>query len=196
LDLALEGGVDVIEHVPMPSFSYEDLAPMFDGAGAFRIPPELEAQLQRAVDQGIVLVPTLDVIIDDSYWEGEMDPETEGVTQAVLAVVRFFHQAGGTIAVGNDYGNPGIDAGMPLNEMHLLKAVGLSPLEIIEAATRHAAYVCGHEEELGTLESGKLADMIVVAGDPLEDLNALDEVLYVVLDGEVALSPEEEGSDE
>lgn len=191
LDVALEGGVDIIEHVPMPSFTYEDLAPMFDGTGEFHLPPELEAQLQRAVDQGIVLVPTLDVIIDGSYWEGEMDPDTEGVTQAVLAVVRFFHEAGGTIAVGNDYGNPGIDTGMPLSEMHLLHAVGLSPMEIIEAATRHAAFVCGHGEELGTLEPGKLADLIVVAGDPLDDLDALDEVLYVVLDGEVVLSPEE-----
>lgn len=192
LDVALEGGVDVIEHVPMPSFFYEDLAPMFDDDGEFHLPPELETQLQRAIDQGIVLVPTLDVIIDDSYWEGEMDPETEGITQAVLAVVRFFHEAGGTIAVGNDYGNPGIDTGIPLNEMHLLQAVGLSPMEIIQAATRHAAYVCGQGEELGTLEAGKLADLIVVAGDPLEDLNAFDEVLYVVLDGVMALSPEED----
>jgi imidazolonepropionase-like amidohydrolase len=64
-------------------------------------------------------------------------------------------------------------------------------MEIIEAATRHAAYVCGQGEELGTLEPGKLADLIVVAGDPLEDLNALDDLLYVVLDGEVALSPDD-----
>ena len=67
LDLALEGGVDVIEHVPMPSFSYEDLELMFDDQGVFRIPPELETQILGMVEQGIVLVPTLDVIIDDQY---------------------------------------------------------------------------------------------------------------------------------
>ena len=79
---------------------------------------------------------------------------------------------------------------MPLDELKLLQAAGLSPLEVIEAATRNAAYVCGHGDELGTLEEGKLADLIVVDGDPLADLDVMDAVLFVVKDGEVALTPE------
>jgi imidazolonepropionase-like amidohydrolase len=46
---------------------------------------------------------------------------------------------------------------------------------------------------LGTLERGKLADLIVVDGSPLDDLSALDSVLYVVKDGEVVVSPQQEG---
>ena len=190
LDIALEGGVDVIEHVPMPSFAQENLEPMFDDAGVFRIPSDLEAQMLRMVDQGIVLVPTLDVIIDDSYQGEEFASENDGVNHAVLAVVRFFHDAGGIIAVGNDYGNPGVKPGMPLREMTLLQSTGLSPMEVIEAATRHAAYVCGQSDELGTLERGKLADLIVVDGSPLDDLMALDSVLYIVKDGELVLPPQ------
>jgi imidazolonepropionase-like amidohydrolase len=82
---------------------------------------------------------------------------------------------------------------MPLREMKLLQTAGLSPLEVIQAGTKHAAYVCGHGDELGTLEFEKLADLIVVAGNPLNDLNAIDSVLYVVKDGEVVVSPQEEG---
>jgi imidazolonepropionase-like amidohydrolase len=191
-DTALDAGIDVIEHVPMPSFSSEELDTFFDDDGVFRMPPELEEQLLRAVDLGIVLVPTLDVIIDDAYPDEEIDPETDVVIQAVLNVVRFFHDSGGVIALGNDYGNPGIKPGMPLREMGLLQSIGLSPMEVIVAATMRAAYVCGQDEELGTLEAGKLADIIVVDGNPLDDLEVMDSVLYVVKDGEVVLSPQKD----
>jgi imidazolonepropionase-like amidohydrolase len=192
LDTALDAGVNVIEHVPIARESPEDLASMFDDAGDFRLPPKLEAQVLRMIDQGIVLVPTLDVIIDDSYQREDIEPEMEVVIQAVLGFVRFFHDSGGIIAVGNDYGNAGIQPGMPLREMDLLQTAGLSPLEVIEAATKHAAYVCGHSDELGTLERGKLADLIVVNGNPLVDLNVMDTILYVVKDGEVVVSPQQE----
>ena len=189
LNIALDAGVDVIEHVPMPSYSNEDLESMFDDAGVFRMPSELEAQLLRMIDQGVVLVPTLDVI---TYRRGDIEPETEVFIQAILGVVRFFYDSGGIIAVGNDYGNPGVHLGMPLHEMELLQNAGLSPLEVIEAATRHAAYVCGQSDELGTLERGKLADLIVVDGNPLDDLHAMDSVLYVVKDGKLVLSPQQD----
>lgn len=165
---------------------------MFDDAGVFRMPSELEAQMLRMIDQGVVLVPTLDVLIDDTYRRGDIDPETEVFIQATLGVVRFFHDSGGIIAVGNDYGNTGVQPGIPLREMDLFRTAGLSPLEVIEAGTRHAAYVCGHSDELGTLEIGKLADLIVVDGNPLDDLNAMNSVLYVVKDGEIVFSPQQE----
>jgi imidazolonepropionase-like amidohydrolase len=192
LDMALEAGVDVIEHVPMPSYSLENMDSMFDDAGDFRLPPKLETQMLRMIEQEIVLVPTLDIMTNETLLRRELESEPEAFIQGVLGVVRYFHDSGGTIAVGNDYGNPGVDPGMPLGEMELLESAGLSPMEVIEAATMHAAYVCGHGDELGTLEIGKLADLIVVDGDPLVDLNVMDTVLFVVKDGEVVLSPEEE----
>jgi imidazolonepropionase-like amidohydrolase len=187
----LEAGVDVIEHVPMPSDSYENLETMFDDAGNYRIPSRLEAQMLRMIEQGVVLVPTLDAVTGDSFLWNYVESEPELFTQAVFTVVRFFHDSGGIIAVGNDYGYPGVHPGMPLREMELLQAAGLSPLEVIEAATKHAAYVCGQSAELGTLEIGKLADLIVLDGNPLVDLNAMDSVLYIVKDGEVVYSPQQ-----
>ncbi len=59
-------------------------------------------------------------------------------------------------------------------------------MEVIEAATRHAAYACGQETDLGTLEPGKLADLVIFDGDPLADLNALRRVKTVIVGGEVA----------
>lgn len=53
------------------------------------------------------------------------------------------------------------------------------------AGTRHAAYVSGHGDELGTLEPGKLADLIVVNGDPLADIGALQQVVIVIKDGQI-----------
>ncbi len=70
--------------------------------------------------------------------------------------------------------------------MQLLLAAGLTPMEVIESSTRNAARVCGHGDELGTLEPGKLADVIVVAGDPLVNIDATSHVVVVVKGGQVA----------
>lgn len=194
LDIALEAGVDVIEHVPLPYDSHDNLVSMFDDAGMFHMPRELKDQMLRMIDQGVVLVPTLDVNTGDwdTYVWGDIGVEPEEFIQANLGAVRFFHDSGGIIAIGNDYGVPGVQPGMPLREMDLLQTAGLSPKEVIEAATKHAAYVCGHSDELGTLERGKLADLIVVDDNPLDDLKAMDSVLYVVKDGEIVISPQQE----
>jgi imidazolonepropionase-like amidohydrolase len=198
LEIALEAGVDVIEHVPNYPESPEKLESMFDEAGVFHLPSEVEAQMLRMIDQGVVLVPTLDAHLVDPYILDDIAPETDvlnhAVFQAILGFVRYFHESGGIIALGNDYGYYGVESGMPLNEMDLLQRAGLSPHEVIEAATRHAATVCGHGDELGTLEKGKLADLIVVDGNPLQDLTVMDSLLYVVKDGELVLSPEQNGN--
>jgi len=64
---------------------------------------------------------------------------------------------------------------------------GMTSMEVIEAATRHAAHVSG-ADDLGILEPGKLADLVVVEGNPLEDIDALTRIRLVILDGEVAHS--------
>jgi len=56
-------------------------------------------------------------------------------------------------------------------------------MQIIEAATRRAARLCRLEKEPGTLQPGKLADLLVVEGNPLEDLNALTKTRLVIHDG-------------
>jgi imidazolonepropionase-like amidohydrolase len=73
-------------------------------------------------------------------------------------------------------------------EMRALLDAGLTPMEVIEAGTRLAACVCGQENELGTLEPGKLADIIIIDGDPLTDIEAFNRISYVIIDGKMAVS--------
>jgi imidazolonepropionase-like amidohydrolase len=61
----------------------------------------------------------------------------------------------------------------------------MTPMQIIVAGTRNAARVCNLEDELGTLQAGKIADVLVVAGDPLEDMQALSRVRLVIHNGQV-----------
>ena len=58
-------------------------------------------------------------------------------------------------------------------------------MQIIEAETRNATAVCGLGDELGTIEVGKIADVIVIGGNPLEDIECFESVLIVVHNGAV-----------
>jgi enamidase len=194
LETALTAGVDTIEHVPLP-FCLETEAIQTIGTDHLHLAdhPRLAAQLDRMVEQGVILVPTLDVnrqIINKLYW---LTPtEREASLAFVLEIVGYFHRQGGLIALGNDYGHPGIQSGMPLAEMELLLAAGLTPAEVIEACTRHAAQAAGQADQLGSLEPGKLADLLVVAGDPLTDIQRLNQVTLVVKGGEIVYASGQE----
>ena len=95
--------------------------------------------------------------------------------------------AGGQVAPGTGYGGAAMQfqLGMPLREIEWIQAAGMSPMQIIVAATRNAAHVCNLERELGTLEPGKAADVLVVQGDPLRDLHELEHVGWVIHNGVV-----------
>ena len=107
----------------------------------------------------------------------------------VLSGGRLIDGNGGApIAVGTDF-EPGLETGMPSTEMLLMRQCGMTPMQIIVAATKHGAHVCGLDSELGTIESGKIADILVVDGDPLTDLNVLkNNRLLVLHNGRVAFS--------
>ena len=95
-------------------------------------------------------------------------------------------RAGVRIAMGSDAGNAGMLHGATvLRELQLMNEAGMTPMQVIVAATRNAAEVTGQGENLGTLEAGKLADIIVVNGDPLVDLSALGNVELVVKNGKI-----------
>lgn len=89
--------------------------------------------------------------------------------------------------MGTDYDGYAarFELGMPTLEIEAMQAVGMTPMQIIVAGTQNAAYVCNLEHELGTLEVGKIADVLIVDGDPLQDLHALTSVRMVIHNGEV-----------
>ena len=66
-----------------------------------------------------------------------------------------------------------------------LRKHGMSPMQALEAATRVSAELLGIADKVGTLEPGKLADVVVVAGNPLEDIKAVREIRLVVKEGQV-----------
>jgi imidazolonepropionase-like amidohydrolase len=195
LDVALDAGVDVIEHVPLPFCLETECTRMLeDDALQLTKFPKLEAQLARMVKQGVVLVPTLEINAHLIHILPNLQPEErQCVNNFILEIVNRFNEMGGIVALGNDYGVPGVQRGMPTQEMQLLLQAGLTPMEVIEAGTRYAAQVSGHGDELGTLEPGKLADVIIVDGNPLVDLEAMGEVLMVIKDGEFAYPFESTG---
>ncbi len=96
---------------------------------------------------------------------------------------QWFQQAlaaGVKMALGSDI-NPISDSA--LLEMGLWVKAGATPRQTLIAATRNAAELCGVGGELGTIEPGKLADMIVVAGNPLDDIENLRNLQLVFKDG-------------
>jgi imidazolonepropionase-like amidohydrolase len=101
--------------------------------------------------------------------------------------VRRAHRAGIRIAMGTDAGTPFNCHGKNLKEMELLVKIGLSPMEAIVAATQTASEVLGLEQKIGTLEEGKLADLVVIDGDPLQEITLLQEgekILAIMKEGQ------------
>jgi len=99
------------------------------------------------------------------------------------------HSAGVNIAAGTDSGTPGVVIGKGLHkELELMVEAGISPMEAIIAGTRNAADNIAKASELGTIESGKLADFIAVSGDPLKDIRNTREIKLVIRDGEILVN--------
>jgi enamidase len=190
LKYALDAGVDVLEHVPLvhPGAAELQNIPFGDPNHIPQFFVEqmaiLEDLLPRLVAQGIILVPTLSKL--ERSLRGSLIPEhlQPRVFYSALETVGHFHEIGGRVALGTDrnarWEKP---LGMPIREMALLQESGLSSMDVILAGTRHAAAACGQSQELGTLEVGKLADILLVDGDPLQDLQVLKKVRAVFLGG-------------
>jgi imidazolonepropionase-like amidohydrolase len=131
------------------------------------------------------------VIKQDAYWVPTLElAQCTGNLSVTADNLRSFSQSGGNVALGTDFAgfrNCEFDLGMPIAEIDLMLEADMTPMQIIVAATKHAAHVCGLEDELGTLEVGKIADILVVAGDPLDDMQVLTDVQMVVHSGVVIL---------
>lgn len=100
------------------------------------------------------------------------------------AAARQFVDAGAVIAMGTDTGSPlNFHQEAAWREISAMVDVGMSPMQAISASTKVAAEVAGWGDETGTIEPGKAADIIVVDGNPLFDINVLGYVTDVIKDG-------------
>ncbi len=98
-------------------------------------------------------------------------------------------QAGVRIAMGTDAGTPFNRHGRNAQELRRMVDFGMTPMQAVVAATASAAALLGLEQEIGTIEAGKQADLILVNGNPLDDIALLQEpanVEYVIQGGRLA----------
>jgi imidazolonepropionase-like amidohydrolase len=104
----------------------------------------------------------------------------EQIFEKELAIVGALHRAGIPVVAGTDQTVPGYSLH---REIELYVQAGFTPMEAIQAATIVPARVMGLEKESGTVEKGKRGDLILINGDPLEDIHNTRNVEFVITDG-------------
>ena len=104
----------------------------------------------------------------------------EKIFQKSIAIVGALHRSGVPIMAGTDQAVPGHSLH---REIELYVQAGFTPMEAIQAATLVPARVLGLEKETGTVEKGKRADLILINGNPLEDIHNTRNVEYVITNG-------------
>jgi len=169
---AIRGGVDSIEHGLLD-----------------------DEAIEMMVENGVFYVPTLNVTQGEKQiFEGGMpDFMVEKILGSAKAHLEGFQKAlkaGVKIACGAD-SSPVAD--FTLSEIeHLVKA-GMGEMEALIAATRTSADLCGVADRMGTVEVGKLADLIVVSANPLEDISNIRKLKLVLKGGKLVETREPEG---
>ena len=160
LQAAVDAGINSIEH----------------GAALCHMP---EAITQMAA-QGTFLVPTLTILalhrIHGTPWAKRKANE---LYDDAVRTMQMAKDAGIPIVMGTDAG--GYGHGHNAVELQYLVDAGLSPMEAIVAGTQTAAACLGMEQDIGTLEPGKYADVLVIDGDPLSDVRMLDAAARISL---------------
>jgi imidazolonepropionase-like amidohydrolase len=167
--LALRGGVDTVEHGSDLDDACIDL---FLETGATLVPTLSVSHHQIAGEDGARMDPVF-----KAFAERRWDRIQQGVARA--------HAAGVKIATGTDP----VLVGMEFRtEIELLVGCGLTPAAALQAATRDAAACMGaFGRDLGTLEAGKRADLLLFAGDPSEDVRHVRDLLEVWQDGRLVV---------
>ncbi|HSR43347.1 MAG TPA: amidohydrolase family protein, partial [Longimicrobiales bacterium] len=110
----------------------------------------------------------------------------EAEYRLMLRNLATIHDAGIPVAMGTDAGNPLTLHGPAIyREMEAMEEAGLSPMEVLVASTRDGARAMGRGEELGTVEEGRIADLVVLDRNPLEAVQNFRSVALVVRRGEI-----------
>jgi imidazolonepropionase-like amidohydrolase len=166
IERSVRAGVDSIEH------------------GTFMDRPT--ASLMKK--NGTAYVPTMmamkwitDRSQDDETLPEEIRSKSENLGSRIDQTVAMAYKEGVWIVFGTDAGV--FPHGRNAEEFEHMVAVGIPPLAAVKSATIEAARLLGMEDELGSIEVGKLADMIAVRGDPLTDIGLLKSVTFVMKDG-------------
>jgi imidazolonepropionase-like amidohydrolase len=167
---ALKAGLDVIDHGDMMD----------------------DECVETLVKQGGYVTPSLYfpyLVMDEKRRTGKASFDTSGMERGLENSYRMLGRAqaaGVKLLVGDDFGVGAMPHGDYAKELEAyVKGAGIPALEVIGWATHNGAELLGMKDDLGTIESGKLADLLVVNGDPVADITVLQKRanLAVVMKG-------------
>jgi imidazolonepropionase-like amidohydrolase len=165
---AIRAGIDSIEH---GSFLDDEALDMMKQRGTYYVPTLMAVQgLQEKFDAGLYLPPAI----------------AEKAHAAIAAIHATFRRAlakGVKIGLGTDAAV--YPHGRNAEEFHQMVDLGMKPVEALKAGTSHDAELLGLTDKIGTLEAGKLADVVAVPGDPVENIRQVEKVFFVMKEGVV-----------
>lgn len=153
--------------------------------------PALPSLLESMLQNDVTVSPTLAIFERRAGVRGGTAEQAKAF-EAMKGFVNACRRAGVTIVVGSHTSAPFAPKGRAYQrEMELLQECGMKPLEVIRSATLETARFLQVADLLGTVESGKLADLILVDGDPSVSLEAMTRVKRVMLNGQWVTLPDE-----
>jgi imidazolonepropionase-like amidohydrolase len=166
--VAVQAGVQCIEHL---NEMEDDVLDLIAQKGVYVVPT---LSVYREVYRANKIPP---VLVEKRHWTQSMHE-----TLFAKARERKIVMGVGTDGVG---GMRELYPGLYFTELKYFVELGASPMEAIVAATRNGAMILGRADELGTVEAGKLADLQIVAGSPLDSLDVLGKPEVVIIGGKV-----------
>lgn len=167
LNAALRAGVDSIEH---GSYLDTESIRLFRQTGAYLVPTVLAGATVAEIAES-----------EDNYFPAPVREKALAVGPAMLGALSRAYEGGVQIAFGTDSGVS--RHGDNARELELMVEAGMPNQAVLVAATVNAADLCGLNEETGTIEAGKAADIIALDGDPLRDMTVFRDVPFVMARG-------------
>lgn len=146
--------------------------------------------IEMMVEAGVYLVPTLAALHyilqagTEAGIPAFMVEKAQRAKDAQLDSVRRAREAGVLFAAGNDGGTPFNTSDNLAGELECMVRAGFTPAEALNAAHVAGAHLLRLDKEIGTVEAGKLADLVVLDADPLADISALRQVAVVFKSGQ------------
>jgi imidazolonepropionase-like amidohydrolase len=163
---AIRAGIDSIEH---GTFLDDEALDMMKQRGTFLVPTLMATQgLQEQIDKGIYIPPAILV----------------KAKTAIAASHQNFQRAlakGVKIGLGTDAAV--YPHGRNVEEFHQMADLGMKPIDALKAGTSMDAELLGLADKIGTLEAGKIADVVAVPGDPVQNIRQTEHVFFVMKEG-------------